>query len=101
MEAANLMRAMSELAVEVDALRKMLDEIRDQRNRYRAELERQFHAWSRDDLEEWADDNNVVITDDHWKDWCNVWMDIYNLQYEQEAMRMAMDDWWKSRSFSK
>lgn len=96
-----LMRAMANLAVQVDSLRKMLDEIRDQRDMYREELERYYHAWSRDDLEEWADDNNVVITDEHWKDWCNVWMDVYNLQYEQEAMRMAMDEWWKSRQPSK
>ena len=93
-----LMRTVANLAVQVDSLRKMLDEIRDQRDTYRRELERQFHVWSRDDLEEWADDNGVVITDAHWKDWCNVWMD---LQHDQEAMRMAMDDWWKSRQPSK
>jgi hypothetical protein len=27
-----------------------------------------------------------------------VWMNAYNVQADQECMRMAMDDWWKSRS---
>jgi hypothetical protein len=94
----DLMRAMAELAIQVDSLRKMLDEIRDQRDMYRDELERQYHAWSRDDLEDWADKNHVVITNDMWNDWCNVWINMYNVQADRECMRMAMDDWWKSRS---
>jgi hypothetical protein len=94
----DLMRAMAELAIQVDSLRKMLDEIRDQRDMYRDELERQYHAWSRDDLEDWADKKRILITDDMWKDWCNVWMNAYNVQADQACMLMAMDDWWKSRS---
>jgi hypothetical protein len=77
---------LAELRTEIVALRKQRDELK-------RELERQYHAWTRDDLED------VVgpVTDAEWKDWCISWEDIYNLEYEQEAMRIAFDDWRASR----
>lgn len=87
--------AMETLANQVKDLMEMVRTLQAERDALQIEVSRQYHAWSRDDLEDWADEKGVEITEDLWRNWCIFWCDIYNLEYEQEAMRMAMDDWWQ------
>jgi predicted nuclease with TOPRIM domain len=94
---AELVEKLSNLVKELEELRKEVVNLRKERDEYKGELENMYHAWYRLDLENWAADHGIEITDKLWRDWCTFWMDIYNLEYEQEAMRMAMEDWWKNR----
>jgi TolA-binding protein len=94
---AELVEQLSNLAKEIQELRKQMLLLQKQRDDYKRELDKLFHAWGRDDLEEWGASNGVKITEALWRNWCNSWMDIYNLQNDQEAMEMAMNDWWENR----
>ena len=98
-EKDQLTQSMTNLATNIHGLRDDILALKEERDNYKTELQRMYHAWDRSDLEEWAAEKDIEITDKMWSDWCNVWMDIYNLQYEQEAMKQAMDDWWESREF--
>ena len=92
----DLLATLELMHAELDALRKTINALRKERDQLRRELERQYHAWTREDLE----DEVGPVTDAEWKDWCISWEDIYNLEYEQEAMRIAFDDWRASRGGS-
>jgi hypothetical protein len=94
---SDLVEQLSTLAKELQVLRKEIETLRKQRDEYKRELGNIFHAWSREDLEEWGASNGVKITEALWKDWSISWMDIYCLQNDQEAMEMAMNDWWENR----
>lgn len=90
-----LVEQLSTLAKELQALRKEIAILRKQRDEYKRELDSIFHLWTRGDLEEWGASHGVRITEALWKDWSISWMDIYCLQNDEEAMEMAMNDWWE------
>lgn len=92
-----LVQELTNLAEQIRGLRKEIALLQQQRDEYKRELGNIFHAWSREDLEEWGASNGVKITEALWKDWSISWMDIYCLQNDQEAMEMAMNDWWENR----
>lgn len=92
-----LVTALADLKQQLESLREDVARLKRERDEYKGELENMYHAWYRMDLEDWGAEHDIEITDKLWRDWCNFWMDIYNLQYEQEAMKQAMDDWWESR----
>jgi len=91
----DLVAVMDLLRTELASLRTTVLALRTERDQLRRELERQYHAWSREDLE----DQVGPVTDAEWKDWCISWEDIYNLEYEQEAMRIAFDEWRRRKGF--
>jgi hypothetical protein len=93
----DLSQQLMNLAQELRELRTQIALLQKQRDAYKRELDNLFHAWSREDLEEWGAANGVHITDALWKDWSISWMDIYCLQNDEEAMEMAMNDWWENR----
>jgi hypothetical protein len=92
-----LVQELTNLAEQIRGLRKEIALLQKQRDEYKRELDNLFHAWSREDLEEWGAANGVRITDALWKDWSISWMDIYCLENDEEAMEMAMNDWWENR----
>lgn len=89
----DLVAVMDLLRAELATLRTTVLALRKERDDLMRTLERQYHAWSREDLE----DQVGPVTDAEWRDWCISWEDIYNLEYEQEAMKIAFDDWRASR----
>lgn len=93
----DLTTILEDLKRQIQLLRENVIQLKQQRDEYKGELENMYHAWYRLDLEDWGAERGIDITDKLWRDWCTFWMDIYNLQYEQEAMKQAMDDWWESR----
>lgn len=86
---------MSKLFDEVKSLMELVRTLRRERDELRAELSREFHVWTRDDLEVWADSRNVVITDSLWNNWCMTWCDIYDMEKDRANMNAVMDDWWE------
>jgi len=91
---AELAEQLACVSKEIRELRKQVMLLREQRDAYKRELDKLFHAWSRDDLDEWASNKGIEITENQWHDWCDYWDSTYNLQYTMEAV---MEEWWETR----
>jgi regulator of replication initiation timing len=89
-----LVEQLTNLAKEIQELRKQVALLQQQRDDYKCELDKLFHSWSRDDLDEWAANKGIEITENQWHDWCNYWDSTYNLQYTMETV---MEEWWENR----
>ena len=86
---------MNELVEQVKGLMEMVRTLKRERDALREELSREFHVWTRDDLEFWADSRNIIITDSLWDSWCMTWVDNYNMEQDRANMQAAMDEWWE------
>ena len=89
-----LVEELGKLVEQIRGLRKEIVLLQQQRDEYKRELNNIFHAWSREDLEDWGEVNGVTITEDLWNDWCRSWQGLPN---DQEAMEQAMNNWWENR----
>ncbi len=86
---------MSNLVEQVKGLMELVRSLKRERDELRAELKREFHVWTRDDLEIWADSRNVIITDSLWNNWCMTWNDNYDMEQDRANMHAVMDEWWQ------
>jgi hypothetical protein len=95
--ASSLDAALEMLGDQIAELRAEVLRLRKERDDLRHELERQYHVWTRDDLDEWAKSRGITITDELWTEWCVSWDTVYSVLDEREVMTAAMEDWWRAR----